>query len=165
MTGSGRCGHRRGLSRSPYLLPTSLPGTPCPDRTVRRVDPPPRSCTRIDLGAGLGRRRRRVLRRRRFPASVAQQAGGCPCRDATTRCFASTSRLLSRPATPVSQQVRRLERELGADLLDRSSRWVRPTEAGRRFLPAAREVSAAEQRALTADRWPLPVTTAARWPC
>lgn len=47
----------------------------------------------------------------------------------------------------VSQQVRRLERELGTDLFDRSLRRVRLTEAGQRFLPAAREVLAAERRA------------------
>jgi DNA-binding transcriptional LysR family regulator len=61
----------------------------------------------------------------------------------------------------VSQQVRRLERELGLELLDRSPRRVRLTEAGERFLPAAREVLDAEQRALaaveqfTADRGAL----------
>ena len=50
----------------------------------------------------------------------------------------------------VSQQVRRLERELGVDLLDRSPRHVRLTEAGQCFLPAARAVLEAEQRALAA---------------
>jgi DNA-binding transcriptional LysR family regulator len=48
----------------------------------------------------------------------------------------------------VSQQVRRLERELGVDLLDRSPRHVRLTEAGERFLPHARAVLAAERRAV-----------------
>ena len=47
----------------------------------------------------------------------------------------------------VSQQVRRLERDLGADLFDRSPRHVRLTEAGARFLPEARAVLAAADRA------------------
>ncbi|MDT0451935.1 LysR family transcriptional regulator [Streptomyces hesseae] len=47
----------------------------------------------------------------------------------------------------VSQQVRRLERELGAEFLDRSPRHVRLTAAGERFLPEARAVLAAAERA------------------
>ncbi|MFH8407805.1 LysR family transcriptional regulator [Streptomyces sp. NPDC018019] len=50
----------------------------------------------------------------------------------------------------VSQQVRRLEREVGADLFDRSARQVRLTAAGERFLPEARALLAAEERALAA---------------
>jgi DNA-binding transcriptional LysR family regulator len=46
----------------------------------------------------------------------------------------------------VSQQVRRLERELGVQLLDRSSRHVRLTSAGERLLPEARAVLAAAGR-------------------
>ncbi|MFB7950326.1 LysR substrate-binding domain-containing protein [Kitasatospora phosalacinea] len=59
--------------------------------------------------------------------------------------------LLGQPA--VSQQVRRLERELKVELFDRSPRYVRLTPAGERFLPAARNVLAAEDaaRALAAD--------------
>ncbi|MGW4696043.1 LysR substrate-binding domain-containing protein [Kitasatospora cineracea] len=59
--------------------------------------------------------------------------------------------LLGQPA--VSQQVRRLERELRVELFDRSPRHVRLTPAGERFLPAARNVLAAENaaRALAAD--------------
>ncbi|MFJ8312722.1 MULTISPECIES: LysR substrate-binding domain-containing protein [unclassified Streptomyces] len=52
----------------------------------------------------------------------------------------------------VSQQVRRLERELGADLFDRSPRHVRLTAAGERLLPEARTVLAAAERARTAVR-------------
>ncbi|MFE0042353.1 LysR family transcriptional regulator [Streptomyces albireticuli] len=47
----------------------------------------------------------------------------------------------------VSQQVRRLERELGVEFFDRSPRHVRLTPAGERFLPEARSVLAAEERA------------------
>ncbi|MGW5105903.1 LysR substrate-binding domain-containing protein [Nocardia sp. NPDC004123] len=52
---------------------------------------------------------------------------------------------IAQPA--VSQQVRRLERDLGVQLLDRSPRRVRLTEAGLRFLPAARGVLAAADQA------------------
>ncbi|GGU46191.1 LysR family transcriptional regulator [Streptomyces albospinus] len=47
----------------------------------------------------------------------------------------------------VSQQVRRLERELRTELFDRSARQVRLTAAGERFLPEARALLAAEERA------------------
>ncbi|MFI1801342.1 LysR substrate-binding domain-containing protein [Streptomyces sp. NPDC020379] len=47
----------------------------------------------------------------------------------------------------VSQQVRRLERELEVGLFDRTTRAVGLTEAGRRLLPHAREVLAAQDRA------------------
>jgi len=50
----------------------------------------------------------------------------------------------------VSQQVRRLERELGAELLDRSPRHVRLTAAGASLLPEARAVMAAVARARAA---------------
>jgi len=50
----------------------------------------------------------------------------------------------------VSQQIARLERELGVQLFDRSARAVRLTEAGQRFLPAARSVLAAVEHARTA---------------
>ncbi|KIZ15593.1 LysR family transcriptional regulator [Streptomyces natalensis] len=47
----------------------------------------------------------------------------------------------------VSQQVRRLERELKAELFDRSARQVRLTPLGERFLPEAQALLAAEERA------------------
>ncbi len=47
----------------------------------------------------------------------------------------------------VSQQVRRLERELGVQLFGRTTRSVALTEAGQRFLPHARAVLAAADRA------------------
>ncbi|MFG2720814.1 LysR family transcriptional regulator [Streptomyces sp. NPDC048416] len=52
----------------------------------------------------------------------------------------------------VSQQVRRLERQLGCDLFDRSPRHVRLTPAGERLLPEAREVLAAAERARASVR-------------
>lgn len=50
----------------------------------------------------------------------------------------------------VSQQVQRLERELNVRLFDRSSRHVRLSAAGTRFLPEARALLVAEQRARAA---------------
>ena len=53
--------------------------------------------------------------------------------------------LIGQPS--VSQRIARLERELGAALFERTSRSVALTIAGERFLPAAREVLAALERA------------------
>jgi DNA-binding transcriptional LysR family regulator len=50
----------------------------------------------------------------------------------------------------VSQQIRRLERELDLDLFDRSTRTVTLTAAGGAFLPRARAILNAEQAALRA---------------
>ncbi len=52
----------------------------------------------------------------------------------------------------VSQQIRRLERELGVELFDRSPRHVRLTAAGQRLLPRARAVLAAADEARAAVR-------------
>lgn len=69
----------------------------------------------------------------------------------------------------VSRQIQRLERDLGAELFDRSPRRVRLSGAGERPLPEARAVPAAADRAQAAvaapagpgadstartDRWP-----------
>ncbi|GGX76145.1 LysR family transcriptional regulator [Streptomyces hiroshimensis] len=53
--------------------------------------------------------------------------------------------VIGQPA--VSQQIRRLERELKIELFDRTPRLVRLTTAGQAFLPAARAVLAAEDSA------------------
>ncbi|KUJ69534.1 LysR family transcriptional regulator [Streptomyces albus subsp. albus] len=50
----------------------------------------------------------------------------------------------------VSQQVRRLEREFGLVLFDRTTRTVTLTEAGRAFLPHARAILRAERAATEA---------------
>ncbi|MFE7170430.1 LysR family transcriptional regulator [Streptomyces sp. NPDC057616] len=50
----------------------------------------------------------------------------------------------------VSMQIQRLERELGAELFDRTPRRVRLTAAGQRLLPEARTVLAAAERARAA---------------
>lgn len=58
--------------------------------------------------------------------------------------------LIAQPA--VSQQVRRLEAELGEPLFDRDRRHVRLTAAGRTLLPHARAALAAADRAKAAVR-------------
>jgi len=53
---------------------------------------------------------------------------------------------------PLSQQIQALEAEVGAQLLERSKRWVRLTEAGKLFLEDARQILAQSQRAVVTAR-------------
>jgi DNA-binding transcriptional LysR family regulator len=61
--------------------------------------------------------------------------------------FGRAAERLSIGQPAVSQQVARLERELGVSLFDRSARTVRLTAAGSRLLPEARAVLTAADRA------------------
>jgi DNA-binding transcriptional LysR family regulator len=53
---------------------------------------------------------------------------------------------------PLSQAIRKLERELGTKLLERTSRTVRPTAAGRVFAEEARKVVTSFEFAVTETR-------------
>lgn len=75
------------------------------------------------------------LRQLQYFAAVAD-AGG----------FSRAAERLGIVQSAVSQQVRRLERELGVVLFDRSTRHVRLSAAGERLLPEARAVLAAAHR-------------------
>jgi DNA-binding transcriptional LysR family regulator len=60
--------------------------------------------------------------------------------------FARAAQRLHIVQPAVSQQIRRLERDLGVQLFDRTSRRVRLTAAGERLLPEARAVLAAADK-------------------
>lgn len=71
--------------------------------------------------------------------------------------FGRAAQRLSIVQPAVSQQISRLERELGVRLLERTSRRVRLTPAGERVLAAARETLAAAARVRVAAGHPAAV--------
>ncbi|MFD5915503.1 LysR family transcriptional regulator [Kitasatospora sp. NPDC058201] len=80
------------------------------------------------------------LRQLQYFVAVAEEGG-----------FGRAAERLTIVQSAVSQQVRRLERELGVVLLDRSTRGTRLSAAGERLLPQARAaLAAAEQVRRTA---------------
>nr|WP_246314746.1 LysR substrate-binding domain-containing protein [Kineococcus aurantiacus] len=81
------------------------------------------------------------MRRLEYFVAVAEQGS-----------FSAAARSLHVAQPPLSTQVRALERELGADLFDRSGRTPGLTAAGRALLPEARRILAAYDRLATTAR-------------
>lgn len=68
--------------------------------------------------------------------------------------FTRAAEALGTAQSLISTRIRRLEEKLGQVLLQRHPRLVRLTAEGERFLPAARELMAAHERALSSFRQP-----------
>lgn len=75
-------------------------------------------------------------------------------RAAELSSFTRAAEALGTAQSLVSTRIKRLEASLGQTLLQRHPRLVRLTPDGERFLPAARELMAAHERALQAFRQP-----------
>ena len=77
--------------------------------------------------------------------------------------FAAAARKLNQSAPAVTRAIAGLEEHLGVKLLDRTTRYVRATEAGQRFLEDARrilaEVEAAEEAAAGINATPRGLLT------
>jgi len=66
--------------------------------------------------------------------------------------FGRAAQALNIAQPALSRQMQRLERQLGATLLDRTTRGTRLSDAGAAFLPAAHELLAAAERAARVAR-------------
>jgi LysR family hydrogen peroxide-inducible transcriptional activator len=77
------------------------------------------------------------------------------CAIAETGSFSRAAERCQVAQPSLSQQVLKLEEDLGAKLFDRLGRSVRPTEAGRAFLPHARSILSQMDtaRSSVADKW------------
>src|SRR4051794_38770741 len=71
---------------------------------------------------------------------------------AEVRHFRRAATRLSVSPSVLTQQISRLEADLGYRLLDRTTRQVDLTDEGRAFLPLAQDVVAANARLLTLER-------------